>query len=65
VRVIDTASKGVAAESLCRTVQGDDAKPPTYDQLLADKAALLKSLLDKAATQCADVIAKELRQLTG
>jgi hypothetical protein len=64
VRVIETATKDVAAESLCTTVQGDDAKPPTYDQLLADKAALLKSLLDKATTQRVDVIAKELLQLS-
>lgn len=64
IRVIETVTKGVVAETMCQTVQGDDSKPPTYDQLLADKAALLKSLLDKARKQCADLVAKELLQLS-
>lgn len=65
VRVIETTGKTVVAETLCRATEGDDAKPPSYDDLLADKAALLKKLFDQAANKCADLIAKDLLQLTG
>lgn len=64
VRVIETAGKTVAAETLCTAIEGDDAKPPSYDDLLANQAALLKSYLDKAAARCADKVATELLQLT-
>jgi hypothetical protein len=63
IRLIDTATKRVVAETACQTVQGDDAKPPTKDELLAANAALLKSYLDKGATACVDVVAKELFQI--
>ncbi len=33
VRLIDTASKGILAETACKTVQGDDKLPPTREQL--------------------------------
>lgn len=64
VRVIETAGKTVAAETLCTAIEGDDAKPPSYDDLLANQAALLKSYLDKAATRCAEKVATELLQLS-
>ncbi len=63
LRLIDVASGKVAAESMCATVQGDDAKPPSQDQLLADKAALLKSYLAKASVACVDVLAKDVIRL--
>jgi hypothetical protein len=63
VRVIETATKSVVAETLCNTTQGDDAKPPSYDQMVAERAALLKSYMAKAASACADLIAKDLLQL--
>ena len=63
VRLIDTVSKQVAAETMCQTVQGDDANPPTKEQLLNDKAALLKEYLGKGVTACVDVLAKELLRI--
>ena len=59
VRLIDATSKAVVAEAGCRSVPSDDKDAPTYDQLLADKAALLKSHLAKAAAACADQVARE------
>ena len=64
VRVIETAGKTVAAETLCTAIEGDDTKPPSYDDLLANQAALLKSYLDKAATRCTEKVATELLQLS-
>jgi hypothetical protein len=63
VRVIETTTKEVVAETLCSTVQGDDAKPPSFDQMTADQAALLKSYMRQAATKCAEIVAKDLLQL--
>lgn len=63
VRLIDAAAKRVVAESACSTVQGDDAKPPTKDELLAANAALLKSYLDKGVATCVDLVSKDLLQL--
>ena len=60
MRLIERATGTVVAETLCRTTQGDEANPPTRDQLLADEATLLKSYLDKSATQCADLLAREV-----
>jgi hypothetical protein len=59
VRLIDAASKTVVAESGCKSVPSDDKNAPTYDELLADKAALLKSHLAKAAAECVDQVARE------
>jgi hypothetical protein len=61
-RLIDAARKTVVAESLCRSTEGDDAKPPSKDQLLDDKARLLKAYLAKATVTCTDVLAKEILQ---
>lgn len=63
LRLIDTSSQKVVAETMCQTVQGDDANPPTKEQLLANRAALLKSYLDKGATACVDVLARDVLQL--
>lgn len=63
LRLIDAKSKEVAAESMCQTVQGDDANPPSKDQLLANKAELLKSYLAKAASSCVDVLSRDVLKL--
>ncbi|MFG6463795.1 hypothetical protein ACG04Q_19630 [Roseateles sp. DXS20W] len=63
LRLIDAATKTVIAESACNSVQGDDKNPPTKDQLLADKAALLKSHLAKAGSACVDVLAKDVLKI--
>lgn len=58
LRLIDSANKSVLAESACTSVQGDDKNPPTKDQLLDDKATLLKEYLAKAATACTELLAR-------
>ncbi len=60
LRLIDTKTKTVVAESACASVQGDDKNPPTKDQLLDNKAALLKDYLGKAAAACAEVLARDV-----
>ncbi|GLQ93027.1 hypothetical protein GCM10007901_19780 [Dyella acidisoli] len=59
-RLIDVPKKKVVAQAMCQTTQGDDKKPPTKDQLLANQAALLKEYLDKARLACDDLLSKEL-----
>ena len=63
VRLIDTSSKEILAETACKTVQGDDKLPPTREQLLDDHGALLKSYLNKGADACVNVLAKNLLRL--
>lgn len=63
LRLIDSASKKVVAETLCSTTQGDDANPPSKDDLLNNQAALLKQYLAKGATTCADLLAKDILML--
>jgi hypothetical protein len=63
LRLIDAGTKSVAAESACTSTQGDDKNPPDKDQLLADKAALLKSYLSKAASQCIEVLSRDVLRL--
>lgn len=63
VRLIDAANGQAIAETMCQTVQGDDASPPTKDELLANHAALLKHYLGQGAAACTDVLAKDLFQL--
>ena len=63
LRLVDTAKKVVVAESACQTVQGDDAKPPSKEDLLNANAALLKSYLQKGAAACIDVLAKDVLQM--
>lgn len=63
LRLIDSTKKTVLAETMCSTVQGDDKNPPTKDQLLDNKAGLLKEYLGKAATTCVDLLAKDILKL--
>lgn len=63
LRLIDWNTKKVVAETMCQTVQGDDANPPTKEQLLENKASLLKEYLGKGASACVDVLARDILQL--
>lgn len=63
LRLIDTRTSKVIAETMCQTVQGDDNNPPTHDQLLENNASLLKDYLSKGASQCVDVLAKDVLML--
>jgi hypothetical protein len=63
LRLIDAARQTVVAESSCLSEQGDEAKRPSKEQLLENRARLLKSYLAKAASSCADVFARDVFQL--
>lgn len=63
LRLIDTASKDVIAETMCSSVQGDDENPPTKDDLLENEAALLKDYLEKASQACVDVLSSQILML--
>lgn len=63
VRIVDSAGKKVVAETMCRTVQGDDKNPPTKDQLLENNATLLKKYLDQAVSGCVEVLSREILRL--
>lgn len=55
MRLIDTSTREVLAESVCsKTSTEESDNAPTYDELLADKAALLKAQIVTAADQCID-----------
>ncbi|MGR6033937.1 MAG: hypothetical protein ACU4EQ_08345 [Candidatus Nitrosoglobus sp.] len=63
IRLIDARKNEIAAETLCKSSPVDDNNPPSKDQLLENKAALLKSYLEKAASACADAFSKHILQL--
>lgn len=59
-RLIDTSMQKIIAETKCTSVQGDDKQPPTKEQLLTDKAALLKNYLNKASIACIEELSKDI-----
>jgi len=65
LRVINRSTGQVVAETLCQANPNDDANPPTREELLADRAALLKEKNAQAAQQCSDVLANEILGLAG
>ncbi|HWM62239.1 MAG TPA: hypothetical protein VNN98_08795, partial [Rhizomicrobium sp.] len=58
-RLIDANTGKRIAQAPCQ-YQSEEKTPPTYDQMLDNKAALLKSMLEAAADSCADKMAKSL-----
>jgi hypothetical protein len=58
-RLIDAVSAKWVARASC-TYRSDEKTPPTYDQLLENKAALLKTMLAAAADTCAGEMAQSL-----
>ena len=60
MRLIETSTREVVAETLCQSVQGDDKNPPTKEQLLEKDAALLKDYLRTVADGCVEVLAKQV-----
>jgi hypothetical protein len=58
-RLIDANTGKRIAQAPC-TYQSDDTAPPTYDQMLADKAARLKTMFAAATDFCADKMAGDL-----
>lgn len=59
-RLIDTQSKAVVAEGFCRRMPETNTNAPTYDQLLADNAKVLKSELELAAESCVKSLRAEM-----
>jgi hypothetical protein len=51
-RLIDVAGKSVVAEGYCMQNPKDNEDAPTYDELLANKASLLKGKLALIADEC-------------
>jgi hypothetical protein len=54
LRLIEVKSKQVVAENMCKTVEGNDAKPPNWNELVGNNAALLKRYFDSALIKCSN-----------
>lgn len=64
VRVVDVHKSKLIAEGHCAVNSQQDPNPPTKDELLANKAARLKSLLDSQAAECAGKFKREVLKIT-
>ena len=53
-RIVDTQAKSVVAESFCKHIPEDASQAPSYDDLLANEGALLKTHLAQGAKSCLD-----------
>jgi hypothetical protein len=60
VRLIDTHGAKLLAEAFCYRRDDEDKNPPTHEELLADKAALLKTRLHDHAAECAGELSNKL-----
>lgn len=58
--LVDAASGKVIATAPCKEMTEDDKGAPTYDELYADNARLLKAKYDDAADDCASQMATAL-----
>lgn len=63
LRLIESSTRKVVAETMCRSDQGDEKNRPTKDQLLDQQAALLKEYLSRASAACVDAFSKEVLKL--
>jgi hypothetical protein len=59
-RLIDTRSGEVLGSASCKRTTDDEAGAPTYDELLANEAAVLKQKLQTAGAECAKTMKAEL-----
>ena len=62
-RLIDSQSKAVISEGFCKRIPESNTNAPTYDALLANQAALLKSELSSAAEECVRSLKSEMLSL--
>lgn len=62
-RLIDTMQKSVIAEGFCKHIPESNANAPSYDELMANHAALLKSQLSAAANNCISSLQSEMLAL--
>ena len=51
-RLINVDTKAVIAEGFCKRIPETNANAPTYDELLANEAKVLKQELSIAASEC-------------
>jgi hypothetical protein len=58
--LVDGSTGKVVAQAPCKADQGEAKGAPTYDELYADNASLLKAKFQEAADNCADQMSKAL-----
>jgi hypothetical protein len=63
IRLIDVAHKSVAGQVMCSSTQENAQHPPTKDELLANRAELLKSYLSKAGNECVTLASSQVLSL--
>lgn len=59
-RLVDVESNSVVAEGFCRHLPENNKGAPTYDHLLANRAALLKKTLASIADTCGKTLTNEM-----
>jgi uncharacterized protein YceK len=64
-RIIDVHARKLIAEGFCAQSTKDDPTPPSRDELLADKAARLKAILNAQRDQCTNQFATQVLSLPG
>jgi hypothetical protein len=64
VRLIDVHSRALVAEGFCRQTTQKDPSPPTKDELLADRAARLKSIRATQRDACLAQLTKDVLGVT-
>jgi len=60
LRLIDTNTRSVIAESFCSSISSKNPQPPSYNQLLSNGATRLKSELITAANHCTKKLLNEI-----
>ena len=62
-RLIDAQSKAVVAEGFCKHIPTSNIGAPTYDELLANEAAMLKRELNSIASECVSSMKTQMLSL--
>lgn len=62
-RLIDTANKATVAEAFCKRIPESNANAPTYDELTANEAAVLKKELALASDECVNSLKADMLTL--
>lgn len=62
LRLIDTSTQAVIAETMC-TAQTSDKGAPTYQQFAEDDGTVLRQKSDEVATVCIEVLARDVLKL--
>ncbi|EJL85582.1 hypothetical protein PMI16_03439 [Herbaspirillum sp. CF444] len=59
-RLIDAQNKSLIAEGFCKRFPTESEGAPTYDELMANEATLLKAKLSTAMTECVATLQAEM-----